>query len=158
VLVYDAKFDNGDVETRGYDIDSGEIVPLSATPGASPIPTSIPDPDSTGEERALVTSVMSIKTKTNEEDEGDGDDLFTATSSNDTNDIVVVPYVEGTEAVEATSTPEGVEDLDLATSSDDTVGEPAETEFEIEIPAYSEDLEMGTSTDGDSQESVATST
>jgi len=44
VLVYDTKFGNGDVETRGYDLESGQVVPLSqkgAPHRGSPQPTSL---------------------------------------------------------------------------------------------------------------------
>ncbi len=52
VLVYDAQFKNGDVVTKGYDVITGKITPLSATPVK--IPDTIPAPDTTGETRALI--------------------------------------------------------------------------------------------------------
>jgi hypothetical protein len=64
VLVYDTKFENGDTETKGYDLKNKETVPLSATP--APIPEEIPDPDQTGEERALVQTVVQVKGKSEE--------------------------------------------------------------------------------------------
>lgn len=54
VLVYDAAFANGDVVTKGYDVLTGKITPLSAVPAS--IPDEIPDPDTTGETRALIQS------------------------------------------------------------------------------------------------------
>jgi hypothetical protein len=52
VLVYDAQFKNGDVVTKGYDVATGKITPLSAIPVK--IPDKIPAPDKTGETRALI--------------------------------------------------------------------------------------------------------
>ncbi len=52
VLVYDTKFDNGDVITQGFDPSTGISEPISATP--APQPVNIPFPDTTGEIRALI--------------------------------------------------------------------------------------------------------
>lgn len=73
VLVYDSKQQTGDVETRGYDLQSGEVIPLTSKPVS--IPEKIPDPEQTGEERALVTSPVQPKTKIDErsDDESTGD-------------------------------------------------------------------------------------
>lgn len=62
VLVYDAAMDNGDTITRGYDLVTGEITSFAAE--TAPIPDEIPEPDATGETRALLT------TKTTSEEEG----------------------------------------------------------------------------------------
>lgn len=69
VLVYDAKHKNGDVETKGYDLQSKKIIPLSAIPVS--IPDSLPDPEQTGEERALVQTPVQVKTKSETEHEGE---------------------------------------------------------------------------------------
>ncbi len=53
VLVYDTKFDNGDIITKGFDPETGLSSSLAATPGSSPI-DDIPPPDSTGETKALI--------------------------------------------------------------------------------------------------------
>lgn len=63
VLVYEAQFENGDVITKGYDVVTGEISALSSIPAA--LPETIPDPDQTGETRAL------IQGKTSSKEEGD---------------------------------------------------------------------------------------
>jgi hypothetical protein len=63
VLVYDAQFGNGDVVTKGYDVDSGKITPLTAIPVK--VPDSIPPPETTGETRAL----LQIKNTSREEGE-----------------------------------------------------------------------------------------
>jgi hypothetical protein len=93
VLVYDRKMDNGDIETKGYDLDSGEVVPLSSTPVS--VPVNIPDPEQTGQDRALVAPSVNIKTKSqNEHDDNNNDiDLNSGTTS-EKSDIIVTPYVE----------------------------------------------------------------
>lgn len=93
VLVYDTKSENGDVETKGYDLDSKSVVPLSSTP--APVPADIPDSDQTGEDRALVSPTPSVKTKSGDE-EDDETDIDTSTST-DPLDVVIVPYLEITE-------------------------------------------------------------
>lgn len=75
VLVYDAKYDNGDVQTLGYDFNTKKITPLAAVPVQ--LPDSIPDPDQTGEERALIQNKS-----TNEEEvliEDGNNDIGTST-------------------------------------------------------------------------------
>jgi hypothetical protein len=102
VLVYDAKHGNGDVETRGYDLTTGRSVSLNSESGS--IPDDLPDPDQTGEERALITASQ-LKTKT-EDDESEDDPLpLTPESGTDSGtetstespvidgDIVIPPYV-----------------------------------------------------------------
>ncbi|MFN3692822.1 MAG: hypothetical protein ACK4SL_01825 [Candidatus Paceibacteria bacterium] len=54
VLVYDAAMDSGETITRGYDLVTGEITSFAAEP--APLPEEIPDPDTTGEPRALLTA------------------------------------------------------------------------------------------------------
>jgi hypothetical protein len=96
VLVYDAKSENGDVETKGYDPVSGVNVPLSSEP--TPAPSDIPDSDQTGEKRALITTNTQLKTKT--EDDTDPDVLPNEPISIDsggatsTSDIVIPPLPE----------------------------------------------------------------
>ncbi len=72
VLVYDTKFETGDVETKGYDLKSGEVLSLGVQPVS--IPEELPDPEQTGEERALVTPPTQPKTKAEGElDDAEGD-------------------------------------------------------------------------------------
>lgn len=63
VLMYDTKFANGDTVTKGYDPETGRVVPLSAQP--APRAPDIPDSDPVGETRAL------IQNKNNPEDDDD---------------------------------------------------------------------------------------
>ncbi len=52
VVVYEAVYENGDIVTKGYDLISGEIVPLESLPRK--LPEELPNSDSTGEIRALI--------------------------------------------------------------------------------------------------------
>ena len=67
VLVYDTKFDNGDIITQGFDPATGLSAPISAKP--APEPVEIPQSDPIGEIRAL------IQNKSTDEDELDTDQL-----------------------------------------------------------------------------------
>ncbi len=105
VLVYDAKHENGDIETRGYDLDTGKKVALAAQ--APILPEELPDPDQTGEERALISAVTQLKPKTDDEDAGEPealplDPMDDVASS--TNSLVIPPFDEVVET--GTSTPE----------------------------------------------------
>lgn len=65
VLVYDTKFDNGDIVTQGFDPLTGLSAPISAEPAQEPV--NIPESDPIGEIRAL------IQNKSHDEDEFDID-------------------------------------------------------------------------------------
>lgn len=52
MMVYEAMYENGDVVTRGFDMVTGKIVPLSTLP--QELPDELPNADSTGETRALI--------------------------------------------------------------------------------------------------------
>lgn len=53
MMVYEAVYDNGDVVTRGVDLKTGEVMALDALPAE--LPEEIPESESTGETRALLT-------------------------------------------------------------------------------------------------------
>ena len=59
VILYDKQYDNGDVVTRGFDVRTGEIVPIGAVP--SSMPEEIPASDQTGETRALIQQKTTIR-------------------------------------------------------------------------------------------------
>lgn len=61
VLVYDTKFDNGDIITQGFDPATGLSAPIAAQ--AAPEPVQIPETDTTGEIRALIQNKSSQKEK-----------------------------------------------------------------------------------------------
>lgn len=68
LLVYDSTKENGDTETIGYDLKSKKTVPLSRVPTS--VPEELPDPERTGEERAL----LNTKTQASKELLDDSDD------------------------------------------------------------------------------------
>lgn len=59
VVLYEARYENGDVVMKGYDLVSGEIIDLEALP--KPVPPEIPDADTTGETRALIQTKPTLK-------------------------------------------------------------------------------------------------
>ncbi len=61
VLVYDTKFDNGDVITQGFDPVTGLATTLGAKPAE--LPFDIPEPDPVGEIRALIQNKSTQKDK-----------------------------------------------------------------------------------------------
>ena len=61
VLVYDTKFENGDVVTVGFDPVTGLAQPVSAKPAE--LPFDIPEPDPVGEIRALIQNKSTQKDK-----------------------------------------------------------------------------------------------
>ena len=99
VLVYDTKFDNGDTETKGYDLKSGEVVPLSSKPG--PMPERIPDPDPTDEDRAILQTVTQTKPKPESDHDFDDAPPDMEPQATTTDELVIVPPEQ-----EATSTEE----------------------------------------------------
>jgi hypothetical protein len=110
VLVYDSTNDVGDVRTLGYDFDSGSSFILGSLP--SEMPEEIPEPDQTGETRALIQEKPSIR-------DGETEDIQpappgTGTSTNPTasttsnllsSDLVIAPL-----DIVATSTSDTVEE------------------------------------------------
>jgi hypothetical protein len=101
VLVYETEFANGDVVTKGYDVDTGEITPLANNPAE--LPEELPEPDATGETRAL----LSPKNPTKEDSEV-GDDLFPGTLD---------PYTGNSSTTGTTSISTNPTDLHIASSS-----------------------------------------
>jgi len=114
VLVYDTKFESGDIETRGYDLKSGEVVHLASQPVN--LPEELPDPDQTGEERALVTTITQLKPKT----EGDTDELPPDIDDGIDSDDVVIPALVIDEIV-GTTTTDFVEDVPNSAVVDELV-------------------------------------
>lgn len=96
VLVYDTKLNSGDVETRGFNLETGEVVSLGAKP--VPVPEDIPDPDQTGEKRAIVSPVVQPKTKIDESDDDTPDVVGGNEPPEDDNGIqnsdIVIPALD----------------------------------------------------------------
>lgn len=89
VLVYDTKFDNGDVVTQGFDPVTGLAEPIATKPAELP---NIPEPDPIGEIKALIQNKSTSKDKevVTVPVSGDGGDLnlaSTTTTSADTLDL-----------------------------------------------------------------------
>jgi len=51
LVMYEAQYQNGDTIMKGFDLATGEIIPIERLPRQ--LPPVIPDPDATGEIRAL---------------------------------------------------------------------------------------------------------
>ncbi len=127
ILMYEAEYENGDVVTRGFDVETGNVIPLNTSPHEQP--ERIPEPDQTGETRAL------IATKTNARESEEMGDLevvekpsATSTDSVLTNDDVVVTASSTAPAI-ATSTPATATSTDLVVPAFDT--SPAEAVIDV---------------------------
>jgi hypothetical protein len=122
VLVYDTKFDNGDVITQGFDPVTGLATPISAKPAEKPF--DIPEPDPVGEIRAL------LQNKSNQKDAevvtvpvADGDkDLDLQLATDDTGELLNLTDIELDD-----------EDVEQAISSDEESDELILTEYDLVI-------------------------
>jgi beta propeller repeat protein len=123
VLVYDTKFANGDVETRGYDLRNKETVPLSSTP--APVPRNIPNPEPTNQKSTLPETTMKTKLKSSGglSSDGNGDGSTGGTDGNNlatsTTDVVVSPFVSDAEAT-TTLQKEGTSDVVISPRASST--------------------------------------
>jgi len=139
VLVYESSFENGDVVTKGYDMMTGEISDLAATPAS--VPDEIPPPDDTGETRALIQGKLPTKEdleqsssttpKIGSNPEPEPDPMIESVSS--------TTLVVASSSVPATITPEETTSTSTADMTLDMVVVPANTEaeFNLVIPPFS---------------------
>jgi hypothetical protein len=143
VLVYDAKSESGDIETRGYDLEEKTIVPLSATP--KELPDELPDPEQTGEERALIQQlVQKPKTESEVDTDIDSDLDIENPDENDESelvqaDVIVPPFELSTSTEDLSSELEE----DIATVVV-TPYEPPEVEPvvpDLVVPLYNDEAE-----------------
>lgn len=105
VLMYDSTKENGDVETVGYDIESGETIPLAAVPRS--VPDTIPEPPHSKEKSAFVQTNPTLKNEVEAEvDDTVGTTTISGGDDTDESDVVVPPVVSI-----ATST--SVENVDI---------------------------------------------
>jgi len=124
VLVYDSEEANGDVRTYGYDFDSKLAIPLSSLP--RPLPERLPEPDTTGEERALVQSkptpreevVIGTRTGTNTSSTLTPNSTTTPNVVMATSSDIIIPPLQPTAATtedtQATSSPEvSIDNVDM---------------------------------------------
>lgn len=83
VLVYDSTNEAGDIQTVGYDFDNKQSFTLNSIPAQ--LPDELPEPDQTGETRALIQNKHSVKGIEIEDQEpvptGNNASSTTATSS-----------------------------------------------------------------------------
>lgn len=112
VLVYDSLDDNGDIRTVGYDFDTRSSFALGSMPGETP--ERLPEPDQTGETRALIQNkshsreteiedvepVPTSATSTGSTINPDALSTDTGTTSDShTGDVVITPFASTTQAV-----------------------------------------------------------
>lgn len=135
VLVYDTKLETGDVETKGYDLMSGEVVELGSRP--APLPKEIPDPEQTGEERALVTSQTQLKTKTGTEEDTD-DEIPPVDDGDIAPDTLVIPAYADENLIDTASSTESA-DFDELTLEIPLIEATSTVDIpDLVIPAYTE--------------------
>jgi len=112
LVMYEAQYQNGDTVMKGFDLLTGEIIPIQGTPRN--IPPTIPDPDTTGEIRALPPTPQVEEDLVVDTDIDTGDD-------DPEPDPVLDQYEAGDLVITSTST--------IATTT--TV--VAETEFDLDL-------------------------
>ena len=116
VLVYDTKFENGDIVTQGFDPATGLSSIIAAMPASDPV--DIPDVDTTGEIRAL------IQNKSTQKEDTGPDGVKTPVTGDDGLDLGIV----------STSTASSSDILNLKQSVSDVVPMVATTtqpQFEL---------------------------
>lgn len=148
VLVYDTTSQAGDVETRGYDLKSGEVMELGAVPVS--LPQELPDPDQTGEDRAIVTTITQLKPKT----EGDTDDVpdndgFDTEPETDDATIVIDAYEPEVPMIEeiSTSTEDVTQQIEAIVIPPHETTPTASTEHIVDVIVTPYVEEIATSTD-----------
>lgn len=120
VLVYDAAMEDGAIETRGYDLVTGEITSFAAEP--APLPAEIPDPDNTGETRALLSSKSTSEEEAATDGLGTGDNNASSTPPDLELDLATTTVTTASTTILTLDLTE-VETLDVA----DVVPEPVAT-------------------------------
>lgn len=129
VLVYDTAYENGDIITKQYDPETGEIKTVGSLPASPTAPPVIPEPDSTGETRAL------INTKTSSRDEHiiDSDEPITKPTASSTPETVLGE--SDVNDIQLTSTSTSIADVNLATTTPEVTVLPL-TEFDVIVLPY----------------------
>jgi hypothetical protein len=124
VLVYDSTNEQGDVQTLGYDLNSKQSFTLGSVPVE--LPDELPEPDQTGETRALIQNKQSAR-------EGE-------------NEVVDVPVPQGgTGTSTATSSPHTL-DLSSGTTTPTSVGSSTQAVVDVVIPSYTASTTAGQDT------------
>ena len=142
VLVYDSTDSNGDVKTLGYDFDTGTSFALGSLPAQ--LPEKLPEPDQTGETRALVQTKPSPKeTEVVDIDPMDPDAISNASStassatSSETSVIDDTTLVVTDEVIATTTAPAPLESEDIVIEPlvfEDTVSSSTSHIEDIVIP------------------------
>jgi beta propeller repeat protein len=160
VLVYDAKNGAGDIETRGYDLVEGKHVDLSRVPQS--VPEEIPDPEQTGEKRALVSPQNQLKSKLEGDEDSDMPDIETDFEDDQSDTLVIPSYLATSTGSTTADETEGIHNLstEFLPAHEDVVIEAIGTTTEeydhipdIVVPLYDHSVMHD-----DSQTDVATST
>jgi hypothetical protein len=113
LVMYEAQYQNGDTVMKGFDLVTGEVIPIERIPRE--LPTDIPSPETTGEVRALPTNPQSEEDLTSDTDL-DTDEPVDDVVQYDEDDLVL------TASSTATTTPTvEVTDFDLDLRHDDSV-------------------------------------
>ena len=113
LVTYEAQYQNGDSVLKGFDLATGEIVPIEHLPRE--LPTNLPEPDATGEIRALPTGTTDEEEQEQQEPEPNDDPVSPTASSTS---VVTV----------STTTVEVSPDLDLR-----PVGQPLATTTDLVV-------------------------
>ncbi len=124
VLVYDTRFANGDVITKGYDTETGSVVPLSAA--APVVPEELPSSDQTGEVRALLQNKSTSRDDSIENGET-GETNASSTPSTASSTTTTTPNLVASSTTDATVT----------VPATATVPNMPLTDFDIVVTPYS---------------------
>jgi hypothetical protein len=117
VLVYDTKFENGDIITQGFDPSTGLSEPIAAKAADDPI--DIPDSDSTGETRALIQNKSSQEEEYDEGLTKKTPDVGSSSSSTATSTVASEPDTTLNLAnLSPSASTTDTESVDQATSTD----------------------------------------
>jgi hypothetical protein len=98
LVMYEAQYQNGDSVMKGFDLMTGEIVPLEHLPRE--LPANLPEPDSTGETRALPTNTTNEEEQEQQDPEPEGgtqpgpDPTIAATSTVSVTTVEVSPDLD----------------------------------------------------------------
>ncbi len=145
MLVYDTKFDNGDVVTQGFDPETGLSSQISAQPYSEPI--NIPPVDTTGEIKALIQNKSTQKEESSSDGVVSGSDSLVGDSDYDSTTS------GSTDSLNLRSDISQADSLDIETNSGSVVSEtPLElTEFDLVITSSttpSGETEVSTTSSG----------
>ncbi len=145
VLVYDSMDTVGDTQTKGYDFGSGVSFVLGSLPAE--VPTQIPQPDQTGETRALIQAkptareneVRSVVPITS--GNGSTTSTNTASSSIRANDLIIEPLATTTTSAVATTIVRQQQVISTSTVSSETPTKSTSTDTahiqDVVIPPFS---------------------